>query len=100
MEDVPPEGGWKDLDAVVEIPRVAFSARPHAEAEAIRQGEPTIFGDLLEARIARGDIRVLHGEPGQVSAFFGHFQPRPTKIVPVVIHPRIPTAFANPGDGR
>jgi len=85
-----PEGGWKHLDAAIEVSREAFTDLLVAESDSISQQDPSIFRDHLARALKDGSIKVLRGGEGEVLGFFEHFDPKPTQIVPVTIHPLLP----------
>lgn len=84
MDDEPPAGGWRNLQAVVSVARDAFSQLLEAESNGT-------FKDTLARLLDEGEIRVLKGTGAEVSRFFGHFEPRPTTMVPVTVHPPLPS---------
>lgn len=95
LGDAPPEGGWRHLDAAVEITRDAFTQLLEAESQSIAQQDPKIFDRALAEALADGGIRTIRGTDADVLRFFQHFDHGPTKIVPVTIHPPLPPRIPN-----
>ncbi len=87
-----PEGGWNHLDAAVELSRAAFTQLVDAQSQAIDEQDPAIFNRALASALADGTIPVMRGTAADVLGFFQHFDPTPTQIVPVTIHPPVVTA--------
>ncbi|MCH9648979.1 MAG: MBL fold metallo-hydrolase [Deltaproteobacteria bacterium] len=90
FEEAPGEEEWSRFDAAIEVTREAFSDLLAAESQSIAQQDPSIFDTALQKALAEGGVGVLRGTAAQVSEFFTHFDRRPTKMVPVTIHPNLP----------